>query len=1108
MSNLTDVQKRAVTHRDGSLCVDAGAGSGKTTVLVERIADILAKHHADLDEIVAITFTELAARELKDRLRATFRARGNTPDIDADTMTFWRDLERRADTARISTIHGFCASILRERALHIGLDPDFAVLDETNAYLLRERVIIDEVHAMLADEDDAAIDVAAPLGMRQVVAALHEALTKPEAMRAVTEEYGSFETTAILEHVRAKYQVLADAILRDYCQSHKVIQALEQLQAFDGACSDPSDPKEMKRRAQIAVLHAMRNFTSLHDIETAIQALKAIKGNGKRPNWGEAFDAVNAPLKAGNAVFTKLPAVVWDEEIETEAASLTAAFYAMYTRVHAAYEEAKSQRNAIDFSGLIHDAADAIHEGGLSTPIRFLLIDEFQDTDSKQYALAQELLQAHANRSGALFIVGDAKQSIYGWRGAEVEVFQRARIDTGRDPEYLDINFRSVPPILDFCNDFFRRTQLLQAVESPYRGLQAKRNALPGPRIEFLLAETEKGAPVQQGRRNEADLLARRILGWCSEGGILVGDDARLARFGDVALIMRTRSDLPLYEQALRKYGIDYRVESGPGFYARQEVIDIRNLIAVVIDPWDEAALLAYLRSPMIGMTDDAIYALARKDGLAQAFNSSDGVEGNCSAELDRARTLATALREKRGAPLAIFVRELIEQSGVESIYLGQSFLSRQRASNVRKVIALAESFATTSDPSLTRFARYLDDVSFHEMREGEAAMPEDDGGAVRMLTVHQAKGLEFPIVALIDSARGRRNNQRKSPLYLRDDIGIVLRPSDEAGEKQSGIIDQAISAAEEKAREEEDARILYVAMTRARDYLAISGAMAKSIPTDSWLHSFLSTYELEGVGHGEVIGGDRSFDILVTRDAPTGQAPSAPEPEIVWPDTETLQQQIAPVAYLRSGAPRLSVTGMAKRIAALRGEDVQYPATGPSIDASARKAMARGTMVHELLEAWRPDCDEDARIAAIVEAHIDLSAERERAAEKLKAMLDSLRDHPMMTRILEDPETERETPFILATPNGTIEGTVDVSLSDGTIVDYKTGSLKGTPAPEYIAQVQIYAYARRELAGVAPTSGHLFYVDSLDTVAVDIADPTLDTLTDEIAAALQTEAK
>ena len=257
------------------------------------------------------------------------------------------------------------------------------------------------------------------------------------------------------------------------------------------------------------------------------------------------------------------------------------------------------------------------------------MVDEGPGTNAGQAGVAKGLM-ALGDRAGAeLFVVGDAKQSIYKFRGAEVEVFDMAR-KLAEETIPLDVNYRSLPEVMGFINAFFRRSRALESVEAEYKGMQTHRAAIDEPRVEFLIPEEVADANSDALRNLEAELIANRIAALCGADGSFIYDSdldiSRPAEFGDVALLFRRGTHIQIYAPALTKRGIDGPVIEGGGYYKKQEISDLRNLLETVLDPWDETALAGFLRSPVAALKDETLMELCVGKGLSEAFTSAMGV--------------------------------------------------------------------------------------------------------------------------------------------------------------------------------------------------------------------------------------------------------------------------------------------------------------------------------------------------------------------------------------------------------------------------------------------------------------------------------------------------
>ncbi|NIA13775.1 MAG: UvrD-helicase domain-containing protein [Nitrospiraceae bacterium] len=1088
--SLTPQQQEAIVSTAGRLCVDAGAGSGKTMVLVQRIVYLIEKRGARLDDIVAITFTDAAASEMKARLRQEFRARAAS---GAESDVAWRDMAQRVDTARVSTIHTFCAALLRENALRIGLDPDFTVLADSESLLLREEVVTETLHALLRTRDEAALRAGAALGMRPLSETMRTMLNKRRLADLAGERHPLADPATLVGHWRELAEETARQSLIAFAAQPKLKQIRNQLAAFDGACSNAKDAREIGRKAMLTVLERMIESDDTNAIRASMEEAAALGfRNARSANWSDP--ETYATLKARQDEFRKLakdalpPAI--DEEVERRAAQVTCDVFATYERVRDAFQAAKTERAGMDFDDLIACTEQVLRDNEsvrdrTARGIKFLLIDEFQDTDSAQLAIARTLSDHPGGP--ALFVVGDAKQSIYDFRGAEVEVFQAVKNDAEATIRLGD-NFRSLPDVMQFVNEFFKQAGLLRAVEPHYAYLEANRAPVSQSRIEFLLPEPIDGAHAEDYRRAEADLIAGRLAEMCSgENRVQVydkdADTFRPAVFGDAAILFRSTGAVYLYEEGLRRRNIPYNVIAGAGFYERQEVTDLRNLLKVIVDPWHEPALLGFLRSPMAGLSDETLMTLCRGKGLLTAFYSDTVPDPGPQPErLQTARALIDGLRAHKEMPLPAFLRHVGERTGCEALALSQ-FLGVQKACNVRKVAELAEDFCRTRPASLAAFVHYLDQVSVTGLREGEAVMLSAEAGAVTLMTIHKAKGLEFPIVVLPDASRGLQDRETL-PIKLHRDLGLAARTTAADGQYAYPAIHSAIGAEDKRRGEDEHARILYVAMTRARDWLLISGS--PDAKKGSWMHTFDTQWRVTEAKHGDTLAGN-GWRGEIRRRPGTAAAPPQEPSAVALPEPGLLQARMGPVAPRTTSRTAFSVSELLDGMT--QTPDIETDASTAAIGNA--EALVRGNLVHRMFEIWTFEGEPD--VNALLRAQGTAIKRRDEYRDYLAAVADRFLASPLGKRIADGTRVDREIPFTLRVGDAFVRGTIDALLEDGSIVDYKTGRHDPKRHARYETQLRLYAAATRNLCAQEAPGARLYYTDTGEQHEVDLSAALLD---------------
>jgi len=1092
----TEQQRAAIETRARRVCVDAGAGSGKTRILITRILHLIEQRDASLDEIVAITFLENAAAEMKDRLRRAFRQKA--PRDDAQAMSFWRAREREVEHARISTIHSFCAAFLREHALHLGLDPEFSMLAEAEAALLRRDAVREALHELLEDGDEQALAIATELGTPQLQDRLHDMIAKRGLLDRVAADWRLDAPKALLKQWRASVRKERE---RRLCSLHlhPGVQAfLRKLRLLDGRCLKEGEPRETWRQDAMRNLEALGANPPFAEVERILHALaEGHSGRSFKKDWDceESYEAIkDVQDKIRKFAAACLEEAESDPEKEAHAAAMTCALHATWRYVQDAFDEAKASAAALDFDDLINRTLLALRENEelrerAAKGIKFLLIDEFQDTDGVQLEIAR--LLSDAPNGPALFIVGDAKQSIYYFRGAEVEVFQAER-ERAEQVLPLDRNFRTLPDVLEFVNDLFRESGMLAAV-GEYHPMAAQRPCTSRQCVEFLASVPPDGDTkhwkAEDYHHHEAALVAARIAEICApDGGVSICDPRsgqdRAPEFGDVALLFRSMNEIYLYEQALRERGIPYVLISGGGFYHQQEVLDMLNLLRVLLDPWDEPALLAFLRSPMASLSDDALVWLTRKHSLAQAFlrqNAPDELAPEDHVQLREARALVADLRARMIMPLAAFLRHVLDRTGYEAVLLSQ-FLGVQKAANVRKLVDMADDFSGRRPASLRAFVGHLLEVQHQRAREGEALLQAEGAGAVTLLTIHKSKGLEFPIVFIPQMSK--KQNVQPPSLYLHRDLGLAVKTLDEeTGGQWEPPMACAIKLRVREEEAAEHARLLYVALTRARDYLVLCGRLDSS--EGSW-------YDVAGDLHGirdledkATFSGGAWRAMLRTRG--TAKAVSRerkPPPKSL--SREILEVRTAAVQIAAVPRPVISVSALLDRMTGDTDPEEARGDGGTPESASMQEAtpgriaaMARGTLAHTLMERWDFTRDAPPEIPALVaQAGLGLGQQPE-LIKRLEAVITHFRDTELFPRLRNAPNILREMPFYLPLGECIVSGTIDALLPDGTIIDYKTGKVLAERKARYEWQLRLYAAAVRQLSGIQPTRGIVCYLEA-----------------------------
>ncbi|MGZ4173897.1 MAG: UvrD-helicase domain-containing protein, partial [Solirubrobacteraceae bacterium] len=782
--HFTAEQLEAIERRQGNLLLDASAGAGKTSVLVERFAQAVIKDGVAVTAILAITFTEKAAAELRDRIRLRLR------ELGAD------EAARATEGAFISTIHGFCARVLRANALTAGIDPSFRVLDEAQS-------------ARLAGEAfDAALEQLAehtPGGV-ELIAAYNAA-----ALRGVT----------IGTHAELRSRGESSPALPPLATAPDLDQARAELQRALGAAAG-----ELGR-----VLEPSAKLrTALERLERCAELVAV-----EEP-WPADLADVCLPNGNGRALDTETCEAYTEalgrfrRAVERRLAGRTIGLLEELLRSFAArYAERKRAVSGLDFADLelmTRDllAADAELQGRFRRRFEQIMVDELQDTNPVQLELIESVAR------GNLFTVGDALQSIYGFRHADVELFERRREELAERGEHatLSTNFRSRREILDAVNVAFT-----SSLGEHFRPLRTGRPDPPAPDALVELVIVDKGADWEEvvaapWRLAEARALAERVRRLVDDG----------VAPGEIVLLTRATTDLRIYERALEDQAIPTYVIGGRGYWSHPQVVDMLGYLRALVNPRDEEALYTVLASPLVGVSADTLVVLAaaaRRAGRDPWWMLRDPGEHPFTDELeagDRGRlaSFRAWFAAERRASSHLGVEDLIERvlelTGYDLAMLALPG-GQRRLANVRKLMRLGREHEADGGGDLRGF---LDLVGARrgaggvDSRESEAPVEGEALDAVRLMTIHRAKGLEFPIVCVADL--GRQPWSGAPLLRIGRDGRLGLRLSRPGTGKAVQVLDYDELAEEARETDErEERRLFYVAMTRAQERLILSGA-------------------------------------------------------------------------------------------------------------------------------------------------------------------------------------------------------------------------------------------------------------------------------------------
>ncbi len=1023
--SVPNAQQRAAIDARGTVFVSAGAGTGKTTVLVERFVTAVCDDGLDVGSLLAITYTDRAAGELRSRIAARLRERGRP------------DLARELDVAWISTIHGFCRRVLAQYTVAADVDPRFRVLDDAQARVLQSEAFTVALERFCADGDAERLQLLATYGahgLRRMLTSVYETLRS--AGRELQLEPGArLDLAACLAELRTEAQALA---------------------------GDPA-----ATGTQVAIASEVLDMIDAGEGPEAVLDLTSLVARGARAS---AFnDARRAVVEAAREELAARDRALLEE--------LLRAF-------GDAYRKTKEGESALDFEDLQLRVRDLLRDDEAvrareQLRFRSILVDEFQDTNRLQCELI-DLLAGGPPKD--LFFVGDEFQSIYGFRHADVAVF-RERRDGAESVLPLTLNYRSRPEVLAAVNHLFAQ-EFGDAFEplDPVHGYGDPRFGVP---VELLVSDkaSYREAPVHW-RRAEARAVALRVAELVEAG---------VARPGEIVYLFAAGTDAEVYEEELRVVGLPTYRAAGRRYFGQQQVVDLLAYLRLVRNRYDDDAFLTVLASPFVGVSNDALVVAREAAPKRPIFTAIE--RGLPPGMPERDARLLRAFRQRYDRlvtasarlPLEILCERILVEHDYDLAVLAREDGARRYA-NLRKLARLARSYEELRGADLEGFIRFVADQDAAGAREADAVAEEEGADAVRLLTIHAAKGLEFKVVVVADAGRERMTDDEI--LCLSDGRFGFKVAHPQTGSRVVTPSYDDVRETRDRADEAERLRLYYVGMTRAMERLIVSGSVdTGKIATErtpiAWALTRLQAGDDLGRAAGEPVEigrGDASILLRLDRWDPSAAPLPADAAEGVHADTAAAGAQLALFAgvgeSLPPRAPRLrdlplapepglsrisrlsfsaislfdtcSLRFWAERVAGIRTREVPRGAAGGGL-----RATEIGDAVHRVLE--RVDLAAPrapAELAALVDAWYPGVSGEER--ERIASLVDAYCGSGLAARVARLAGTRVEVGFAFEHDGVLLNGRLDVHWSDGRralVLDYKTNALGETTPEEAVAE-------------------------------------------------------
>ena len=835
MSILTDYQKKALQY-DKHISLTANAGSGKTTVLARRYVEILLNENIGINNIVAITFTDKAASELYSKIAKEINNRLAEKKVSKSYKL--ESIRRSLVSAKISTIHSFCIEVLKDYAPEAGIDANFLPVDERIAEDLLNQSIDEIITSHLYSNSKIVKKLIRIFGNKsQLIKAIKTLFGKRKTIEHILDNiYNNEENIAGQLHIQ-----FVETCERLFGESiNIIISNITSLNKLAGEYKLSEKQIEINRllKDQILKKNIVDRLIQLDEIRNT---LLTNKGNVYKRGYlsGKQFEDNSALIEETEDLLRELSEIKVSTDyniLNSELAEFGKELALIYSEINERYTSKKRYKAYLDFEDLLLITQELLQKetiiNDLSEKFKYIMIDEYQDTNETQYNIFMPILKNLA--VGNLFVVGDEKQSIYMFREAEVELFNRTRLEIENSNDFSSIlglphSFRLSPNIALFINILFRnlfKDPNPNFNEVSHNDLVCAYQKSQSGDVEFLIADDEI--------ISEAELTARKII-------MLAGEQNSKYKFSDITILCNKRKSFAELEKIFSLHSIPFTIVGGKGFFQQQLVFDIYNYLSFLINPADDLALAAILRGPFYVLSDIEITEVNFLKGKTLYCKLKSSPNYKNIVEL-----LEDHIQQAKISRPNELIRKICNDTGFW-FYLSGKMNGAQEIANLEKLIKRSIGINEQGFNSLYDFISYLKDSIENLEDEGQAEIKSNDD-TVKIMTIHQSKGLEFKVVILYNTNQKMYDERLKAKsISIDKDFGIMakLPPGENyfAEYKQAPVIG-LYNYVQKKKAEAEFKRLLYVALTRAEEYLIISMNMPnEKIVKDSFADMILSTF-------------------------------------------------------------------------------------------------------------------------------------------------------------------------------------------------------------------------------------------------------------------------
>ncbi len=1117
---LNQAQKEALDLSSHCL-LTASAGSGKTTVLVNRVVEILERNEFRPEQVVAITFTEEAAAQIRLRVQEVILTRSQAASSE-EAGNPWQSVLDTLSHAKITTLHGFCLSLLKEFPDELGLDPGFQIISAGE----QKFWVQDCVRGALRAYSERFHP-----GLREILN-----YVAPSELQFLLVDLIQRRNHRQLEALESSQELLSEIYFQE--NSHRLYHSplwwgLKQfLDRVPSALLAAEDSYANRCAAQKDLLVSRATSSEDEFVLRFQETLKTRARPSKRWSGWPLYSELKSHWEGVKEEYKRFPLQLRPNRGDRVEASgvhyerTLELVRGLYQDVMVRYQEEKAKESVVDFDDLLDFAHRLVQNGRVRNALRrrypFLLVDEFQDTNHLQWQILLPLIGPESN----FFAVGDTKQSIYRFRDADVSVFRKVQRWVERRGRLLELreNYRATPQLVEFSNqifqDLFRLRLDYEAVYqemNPCRPLPLSTRAGITSSVRSFFYDT-----LPDGFPTEADFTVEAIQQLVKEG----------FRRGEIAILLRSRTRLKDFERALSRCQVPFLTLAGASLYDEPEVLDLTNLLAFLDNPSFDIALLGILRSPFFNFSDEDLFLLSRLpgEGFWAKLSSEDPVPASTSKMPPHWRFARRKLEEWRTRyqfdTLASFLAGALEETGYGKIV----FASRrgiQARANLEKFLDLVRSFELGHGPALRPLLRFLDALRSVDPADGGLMSQESSTDAVRIYTIHGAKGLEFPAVLLPDLG-SPLPTQHRSRFYCESFVvgrerktffGMRIRNPDDRHQEWEPPAYRMLRRLETYRQLAEEKRLLYVAVTRAQDRLLLIGRKNEEESYSNWLIAAGAGSLSESIAVPSLpdvaLAPSLPFPGPKMADSPPGAEPT-PQPAIeklpagvarlprlsprkrTWTPTEIVLFSKCPYRYYLSyilGTPEGAPMGW-ERIQdrhSLVGSAVHAILEDPEVADSQEK-------LHYLLRGW-----EQRNAPLFAASEIVLLRER------IRDSVQRVATHNLFRQISDSRKVYSERRFHVSRGGLLITGVIDKLFQDAdggwTVVDFKTGQIDSPDPTEtrrlgYDLQVELYLWAGSQIFSTDRLNGFLLLTQSghaipihFDAAVADRCQRLIDTL-------------